>query len=75
MSIHDLYLAVLFSCVLMIGAIVSYVKVPQLTINLDFRDIIVFSGIALIAVGAHMIYEPAAYVVSGALLFWIGRPR
>lgn len=41
----------------------------------DARDIIVFSGIALMGVGGWMIYHPLGFAVPGMCLFWLGTRR
>lgn len=38
----------------------------------DLRDAFVFGGTGLIFIGTWQIYPPAAYIVTGALLFWVG---
>lgn len=43
-------------------------------IEIDFRDCIVFGGVVAVGYGTYLIYHPAAFLVVGALLIWIGRP-
>lgn len=38
----------------------------------DLRDAFVFGGIALVGYGIGQIYAPAAYIVIGGVLFWLG---
>ena len=38
----------------------------------DLRDLLVFGGLAAIGYGVNMIYPPAAWIVCGAVLFWLG---
>lgn len=75
MSVNDLYILIGFCCIIMIASVATYFKNPVINFSIDFRDLIVFSGIGLIGVGAHMIYEPSAFIVCGSMLFWLGRPR
>lgn len=39
---------------------------------LDIRDLFTFGGLAMVGNGTHMIYPPAAWIVVGAVLYWIG---
>lgn len=39
---------------------------------LDMRDVITFGGLALACYGIHQIYPPAAEIVGGGALFWLG---
>lgn len=75
MNINDLQATIIFCALVMIASVATYIKNPVIEINFDFRDAIVFIGIALIGVGAYMIYQPSAFIVCGAMLFWLGRPR
>jgi len=75
MTIEHIQYMVLFLCTLIIISFYAYFKNPIFEINFDFRDIIVFIGILLIGIGAYMIYQPSAFIVTGSLLFWLGRPR
>lgn len=75
MNINDLQATIIFCALVMIASVATYIKNPVIEINFDFRDAVVFIGIALISVGAYMIYQPAAFIVCGGMLFWIGRPR
>jgi hypothetical protein len=45
---------------------------PKLAGLIDLRDGFTFGGLALVGYGLHAIYPPAAFVVVGAVLFWIG---
>lgn len=75
MTMQDLQLTIIFSSLIMIATVATYIKAPSFEFLFDFRDAIVFLGIALIGIGAYMIYEPSAFIVCGAMLFWLGRPR
>lgn len=75
MNFNDLQITIILCTLIIIASVATYIKNPVIEINLDFRDIIVFAGIALIGVGTYMIHEPAAFIVCGAMLFWLGRPR
>jgi len=39
--------------------------------NIDVRDLHAYGGIVLVAVGLWQIYSPSAFIVSGAMLFYI----
>ena len=41
----------------------------------DLRDVFVFGGLGLVSAGLHEIYPPAALVIPGALLVWMGMRR
>lgn len=43
--------------------------------NIDARDVHVYAGIVLLAVGCHMIYQPAGYIVAGITLLFIALRR
>lgn len=75
MSFNDLQNIFVLCAIVMLMCVITYVKNPIITLSIDFRDIIVFSGIALIGIGTYMIHQPAAFIVCGAMLFWLGRPR
>lgn len=75
MNPNDLQTTIIFCALIMTATVATYIKNPIIEINFDFRDAIVFIGIALIGVGAYMIYKPSAFIVCGAMLFWLGRPR
>lgn len=38
----------------------------------DLRDCFAFGGLGLAAYGASLIYEPAAWLLAGGVLFWLG---
>jgi len=40
---------------------------------IDLRDAFVFGGLGLVGYGVHAIYPPAAWIVVGTALFWIGQ--
>lgn len=40
--------------------------------SIEMRDVAVFGGLALVTVGAGMIYLPAAPLVAGLTLFYLG---
>jgi hypothetical protein len=40
----------------------------------DAKDVLTFSGIALLALGAGMVYTPAAPIVVGVLFLLLARP-
>lgn len=42
---------------------------------IDARDAHCYAGIALIAVGLWQVYQPAAFIVSGAILVYIALRR
>lgn len=75
MTIEDLKETLTWSAVVMTIAIASCFVKPAVFAGIDSRDVMVFSGILLIAIGVYMIYSPAAFIVAGAMLFWLGRPR
>lgn len=75
MTLDQLQMAITFCTIIVIGALASCFYQPKSEINLDFRDFVVFLAITLIGVGCFMIYPASAFIVSGSLLFWIGRPR
>ena len=43
--------------------------------DIDLRDVLVFGGLAMIGNGIAAIYPPAAWIVCGAALFWLGIRR
>lgn len=75
MSFNDLQNIFVLCAIVMLMCVITYVKNPIITLSIDFRDIIVFSGISLIGIGTYMIHQPAAFIVCGSMLFWLGRPR
>lgn len=44
----------------------------KLRAAVDLRDAFAFGGLAMVGYGLHAIYPPAAWIVVGAVLFWIG---
>lgn len=62
-------------CVLLAANIASYIKNPEFIVSFDQRDLVFFSGIVLVGIGAWMIYQPSAFIVTGLMLFWTARPR
>lgn len=50
----------------------KFSALPKLAALVDLRDGFTFGGLALVGYGLHAIYPPAAFVVVGAVLFWIG---
>lgn len=40
--------------------------------DIDLRDVFVFGGLAMIGNGVAAIYPPAAWIVCGVALFWLG---
>lgn len=38
----------------------------------DLRDAFCFSGLAMVGYGLAQVYEPSAWIVCGAALFWLG---
>jgi len=60
---------------LLIVNIISYIKNPEFIVSFDQRDLVFFSGIVLVGIGSWMIYQPAAFIVTGLMLFWTARPR
>lgn len=47
-------------------------RLRQLVALFDLRDTIAFGGLGMVGYGISMIYPPAAYIVCGAVLFWLG---
>jgi len=43
--------------------------------NIDARDVHVYAGIVLLAVGCCMIYQPAGYIAAGITLLFIALRR
>ena len=43
--------------------------------DVDVRDVIVFGSVAMIGNGIAALSPPAAWIVCGLLLFWIGVRR
>lgn len=41
----------------------------------SFRDLHVYGGLVLMAVGAAMAYRPAGYFLAGLVLLWLGLRR
>jgi len=50
-------------------------RVKQLAAQIDLRDVFVFGGLAMVGYGVHCIYPPAAWIVVGTVLFWVGGRR
>ena len=75
MSLENLQTLIIFCTITVMIALASCFYRPKIEINLDFRDFVVFLSIILIGIGFYMIYPASAFIVSGSLLFWIGRPR
>ena len=75
MTIDTYQLITTIALIIIICATMTCIYFPKVELNLDLRDIIVLLGITLISVGAYMIYPASAFIVSGSMLFWIGRPR
>lgn len=42
---------------------------------LDLRDGFAFGGLACVAYGVAQIHQPAAWIVTGIALFWLGIKR
>lgn len=40
--------------------------------ELGLRDAFVFGGLALVSIGAFMVYTPAGLIVPGATFMWLG---
>lgn len=38
----------------------------------DLRDLMVFGGIGMVGYGISLVHPPAAWVVVGVSLFWLG---
>jgi hypothetical protein len=47
-------------------------RLRQLVSLFDLRDAVAFGGLGMVGYGISMIYPPAAYIVCGAVLFWLG---
>lgn len=75
MSYDQLHVIIIFCTFIVLIALASCLYHPKIEINLDFRDFVVLLAIILIGVGCFMIYPASAFIVSGSLLFWVGRPR
>jgi len=43
--------------------------------DVDLRDLCVFGGLAMIGNGIAAVYPPAAWIVCGSALFWLGVRR
>lgn len=41
----------------------------------DMQDLLVFGGLGCAVVGTAMIFAPAAWILAGAALFWLGVKR
>lgn len=41
----------------------------------DLRDLFWLSGLGSVAWGVWQIHQPAAFIVTGAVLFWLGAIR
>lgn len=41
----------------------------------DIKDVFAFGGLAAVAWGLWLVFEPAAFIVTGAVLFWMGAIR
>jgi hypothetical protein len=50
-------------------------KLGQAVSVFDMRDAFVFGGLGLIGYGIAQVYPPAAYIVVGVVLFWLGARR
>lgn len=51
----------------------KWIPLPrQVAALIGLRDAFTFGGLALVGYGLHVIYPPAAFIVVGAALFWIG---
>lgn len=46
--------------------------IETLTGVVDLQDLFVFGGLACVGYGVAQIYAPAAWIVIGAALFWLG---
>jgi hypothetical protein len=49
--------------------------IQRLAAAVDLRDAFVFGGSAFVFHGLWQIYPPAAWIVAGAALFWLGVRR
>jgi hypothetical protein len=47
-------------------------RLRQLAELFDLRDVIAFGGLGMVTYGINLIYPPAAYIVCGSVLFWLG---
>lgn len=47
-------------------------RLRQLTALLDLRDAVTFGGLGMVGYGISLIYPPAAWIVVGTVLFWLG---
>jgi hypothetical protein len=57
--------------------VVAWVKKGMALVaeQLELRDVLAFGGLALFGYGVHCIYPPAAWILCGAVLFWLGVKR
>lgn len=50
-------------------------RVMRLFDGIDLRDGFCFGGLACVAIGLAQVYPPAAWIVVGVALFWLGVKR
>lgn len=43
--------------------------------GIELRDVFVFGGLSCVVIGTSQVYVPAAWVVAGGALFWLGVRR
>ena len=41
----------------------------------DIKDVFAFGGLAAVSWGLWLVYQPAAFIVTGTALFWMGAIR
>lgn len=47
-------------------------KIGNIIKLVELRDAFVFGGLGMVGYGLHAIYPPAAWIVVGSAVFWIG---
>jgi len=47
-------------------------KLRQLAALPDLRDVVTFGGLGMVGYGPSLISPPAAWIVCGTALFWLG---
>lgn len=47
-------------------------RLRQLADLFDIRTIVALSGLGMVGYGLSLVYPPAAFIVCGTVLFWLG---
>jgi hypothetical protein len=47
-------------------------RLRQLADLFDIRTIVALGGLGMVGYGLSLIYPPAAFIVCGSVLFWLG---